>query len=358
MTGPFEFLFWLFMIPMTIFMADPNSGGHPMEGQQENLPTPPVVDPNNLYQQMLDRINQLEQEALARSNTNPPLIPQYPPGMRREPKIAAPPAFKGNKAEAQEFILKCDTIFAVQPSTYHDDKTKLAFVINLLQGEAYQWVKPALLLPDGPNKPNWILTWEDFKVQFGKDFGDSDIKETSRQKLKSLRQTGAATSYATEFRRHSLYLSWGDEAFRQAYFDGLKEDVKDRLLTPNTFTSLDALMEESIKWDNLLFQRRRSIRPTSFVPRNQPIQHKTLKPWNKTPSTGTYAGYGNGPAPMEIDSVQPQPAHHHGPLTQKEKDHRRANNLCLYCGKAGHTVDNCFTKAKSSPRPQGNGRPQ
>ena len=25
-----------------------------------------------------------------------------------------------------------------------------------------------------------------------------------------------------------------------------------------------------------------------------------------------------------------------GPLSQKDKDHRMRNNLCLYCGKAGH----------------------
>jgi hypothetical protein len=103
----------------------------------------------------------------------------------KEPKINAPAPLKGNKSEAEEFILKFQSIFDICHLTYHDDRTQLAFVFNLLQGDAYQWLKPALL---SHSKPEWIESWPLFKLEFAKNFADSDIKETSRQKLKTLKQ--------------------------------------------------------------------------------------------------------------------------------------------------------------------------
>ena len=49
-----------------------------------------------------------------------------------------------------------------------------------------------------------------------------------------------------------------------------------------------------------------------------------------THPTYTKSGY-YGPAPMDIGRVR-------GPLTSEEKQRRRAQGLCLYCGKAGHLV--------------------
>ena len=39
---------------------------------------------------------------------------------------------------------------------------------------------------------------------------------------------------------------------------------------------------------------------------------------------------------MEIDSTRRR-----GPLTETEKQRRRANRLCLYCGRPGHIAINC-----------------
>ena len=35
-----------------------------------------------------------------------------------------------------------------------------------------------------------------------------------------------------------------------------------------------------------------------------------------------------------------------GPLTQADKDYRRANGLCLYCGAKGHFASVCPNKAQ------------
>ncbi len=289
---------------------------------------------------LVERIHQLEQQL------------QVSLATRKEPKVASPKAFMGKRTESQEFILKCETVFMAQTRTYYDDKTKLAFTINLLEHEAYEWVKPALLAPYDKS-PEWIQSWDAFKKEFFKVFSDVDIKELSYQRLQALKQTGSASTYANDFRRHSLNLDWNDEPLRQHFFRGLKPEVKDRVLSPTDFTDLNSLMESAIKWDNLLYQRRKDpsnnksidrsyAHSTSYQARdNRPLNqaHNRMHQWN-SPPTHTL---GTGPTPMEVDSIR-------GPLSQAEKDHRRKNNLCLYCGNSGHRALEC-RKRSSPPQP-------
>ena len=50
---------------------------------------------------------------------------------------------------------------------------------------------------------------------------------------------------------------------------------------------------------------------------------------------------------MEVDAVK------HHPLTNSERERRKKNNLCLYCGNAGHKVNDCPELAKKLLRPRG-----
>jgi hypothetical protein len=325
---------WFLLALQPLFASPPGPGRLPSDNviMASVEPHSPSSNSANTNESLRQRLVELE-EMIRRQPTQP----VYSPSTPKEPKINSPSPFKGNKAEAEEFILKCQSVFDICSRTYHDDKTKLAFVFNLLQGDAYQWLKPALL---SSQKPAWVETWEDFKLEFYKNFADSDVKETSRQKLKSLKQTGSASEYSTAFKKYALYLDWSDEGLRQAFFDGLKFDVQDRLLSPQRYTSFVDLVDAAIEWDNLLFQRKKAhphSRTSRFnfstreYPRPPSVNvHKTLETSVK------------GPWPMDVDSVQPRK-----PLTQTEKDERRKKNLCLYCGKPGHQVQDCRAKPSS-----------
>lgn len=272
------------------------------------------ANPNDILEMLHCRILQLEDALTATRPTST---------TRKEPEITSLQPFTGRKDEASEFILKCDMVFEVQPMTYASTKSKIAFVTNLLNDEAYRWVMPHLLLRED-DQPDWVKDWDDFKEEFTKVFGDSNIIETSRQKLKIVRQTGSATSYATEFQRHAAYLHWGDKALRHAFFDGLKEDVKDKLLTP-TGDSRDfqSLVNDAIKWDNLLFQRRGcsfhharvTIRIDTPISKPRPFNYR-LQPLNIRPIHYPANNPSSGPEPMEIDAVRP----HYSPLTAQEKN--------------------------------------
>ena len=45
--------------------------------------------------------------------------------------------------------------------------------------------------------------------------------------------------------------------------------------------------------------------------------------------------------PMEIEATRRR-----GPLSDEEKQRRRANRLCLYCGGLGHIAINCPDRPK------------
>jgi hypothetical protein len=66
--------------------------------------------------------------------------------------------------------------------------------------------------------------------------------------------------------------------------------------------------------------------PKNFVPR-------------RTPGPGyNNAAAPSGPVPMEIDAMRVKH------ITSEEKQRRRDNNLCLYCGVSGHYAGRCPAK--------------
>ena len=277
-----------------------------------------------------------------------------PRSTTKEPKVNDPSPFSTRKDDYDEFILKCETVFRLKSITYALDETKVGYTTNLLKGEAYAWYKSFATL-DLTAQPEWLFDWHLFKAQFKARFAETDIVETSRQKLKSLHQAGPASTYATEFQRLTAHLNWGDEPLRQVYFDGLRDDVKDKILTPalsSNVKSIYDLIDLSITWDNLLFQRRRSHSTTAatrltpnanlVVNKSRPVTFQAVSKPAPT-STSSYT-----PTPMEIDGVRPV----FKPLTDSEKAYRKQNNLCSYCGGKGHFANVCPKRPQPHLQPR------
>ena len=77
--------------------------------------------------------------------------------------------------------------------------------------------------------------------------------------------------------------------------------------------------------------------------------HTALKPKSTlspqsiaAPTTDDYSG------PRSTEPEANRPAFQK--LTEQQKDYRRKNNLCMYCGIDGHVVRECPTRPKSRPR--------
>jgi hypothetical protein len=248
-----------------------------------------------------------------------------------------PHAFSGKRSDSETFVLKLDNIFRLQPVSLGTDDMKIQYAISLLTDDAFNWVRPYLLVDDS-DRPDWFITWPRFRARLLKDFGEIDRVETARRALKDLRQTTSVSIYAFEYKRHMLLLDFGDQYHRFNFFDGLKLEVKERLVRAQNYANLDDLIDAAILWDNALADFRHAHAPRNV---NRPNFASVVPPARRTlfpsvPVTSTSASF-SGPVPMEVDAT----SRPRGPLSDAEKERRRRDGLCLYCASKDHRVINC-----------------
>lgn len=239
-----------------------------------------------------------------------------------EPKISLPAKYDGNKSEFRSFVSQVRLIFQLQPNRYSSDFVKTGFIGTLLVGPAAAWFS-SLFETDSHCLYDLNLFFEEFST----NFGDFDRVTVAANKIHALRQgSQSASTYASQFRQLSCDLKWGEDALIDIFRRGLRDDVKDLLLTlpfPNT---LNEAISFAVRCDNRLTERR-----TEKSTRNGPMRNN-------------YPVNQQHPVPMEVDMTKEQ-SKFSKKLTVEEKERRRRLNLCMYCGEGGHYLDKCPKKS-------------
>jgi hypothetical protein len=179
---------------------------------------------------------------------------------------------------------------------------------------ARSWLAPLL------EKVSPILyNLEAFLERFTAAFGDSDRERVAERKIQNLCQgTRSAAIYAAEFQQLTCNLDWNDKAYMTRFCYGLKDDVKNLLITMPKVDTLKELISQAITCDNRLFELRQERRSRwrndgAFIPRPKSLEN-----------------YSTRPQSMQIDAVRFKT------LTPEVKERRMENGLCLYCGEEGH----------------------
>ncbi|KAG9002078.1 hypothetical protein FRB93_011851 [Tulasnella sp. JGI-2019a] len=145
-----------------------------------------------------------------------------------------------------------------------------------------------------------VNTWSKFKAAFIAAFGDPDRVGKAERAIWTLVQTASAAQYTSEFNCHASMLTWNDDALRFQYRQGLKAEIKIQKAAIGWGTTLEAVQQEAIMVDNLLFeahqeehrQNPRPPQPPRFnfqqAPRNnqgqfQPHQYQPAPPQQQPP---------------------------------------------------------------------------
>ena len=169
----------------------------------------------------------------------------------------------------------------------------------------------------------------------------------------------SVAKYHAEFTRLRQYVKWNKDALKNAFYMGLKEHIKDWLSTQDRPNTLKDLMDKTLGYDARkyeCFQEKRSTPnapSTTTNPRwassfpapisvplgprpapNPPRQDPPLT----TPRAPTQSS--DGTTPMELGSRR---------LSEAEKERRRINRLCYYCGQANHNAFNCPARPNRIP---------
>ncbi|KAI2659133.1 Transposon Tf2-9 polyprotein [Labeo rohita] len=279
------------------------------------------------HQQQLERLTALT-EQLVRAVQGlqvaaPPVATSPPPPAQTpavqpvaaSPRLAFPEKFDGTADKCKGFLLQCTLFVNQQPNLYTTDESKIAFVCSLLTGKALEWATAVWDLGQST-----YPTFANFLVSFKEVFQPAPEGSEAGEQIMALRQgRRTAAEYALDFRTLAAQSGWNDGPLKLHYRKGLNTDLQVELACRDEGLSLNQYIDLSIRIDKVMRSRKpsRSL-PATFLPQ---------------PSAST------NPEPMQLGTTR---------LTIEERERRLRNNLCLYCGQAGHIRATCPTRP---PRP-------
>ncbi|QRW26797.1 Retrotransposon gag protein [Rhizoctonia solani] len=162
------------------------------------------------------------------TSTNPPPAPT---SSNSDLKFAKPNKFGGKKEDALNFIIACQAyIRAKGANRSHEEK--ILWVTSYFEGAAEDWVRPYKERKVFRGEAVPLLENIDvFWAKFTKHYVDTNCDEKYRQKWNNLRQKASVQEYTWEFQQYSVSLGYSDKTLRNKYYDGLKNEIKDIMLS-------------------------------------------------------------------------------------------------------------------------------
>lgn len=258
-------------------------------------------------------------------------------GSHRAPiPLPLTPKFKGDDGDVSfaEFKSKLTTSFARFPESLHGDQEKVNFTLQSMEGSPSLFFAP-YVNGDVEDEEGFLDSWPAFSAILEEMYGDQHHVDEINHKLTRLRQTGPMSTYISQFRTLSARSGWNEPALLSRFKEGLSDEVK-TLLTPqwhNLNTIRQLQMAATSAYQNLRMQNRFRPRPAFSKPPQQ-------QPSPRRPASTPYA-VSSAPASntaMDLDAMRVKH------ITAEEKQRRRDNGLCLYCGGENHFAGSCPVK--------------
>ncbi|GAB1518667.1 hypothetical protein RhiTH_001731 [Rhizoctonia solani] len=109
---------------------------------------------------------------------------------------------------------------------------KILWVTSYFEGAAEDWVRPYKERKVFRSEAVPLLEDIDvFWAEFTKHYVDTNRNEKYRQKWNNLRQKASVQEYTREFQQYSVSLGYSNETLRNKYYNGLKNEIKDIMLS-------------------------------------------------------------------------------------------------------------------------------
>ena len=185
----------------------------------------------------------------------------------------------------------------MHPNRYPIDDSRVGLVGTLLTGTALAWFAP-LLEKRSSSLENFAAFIEEFKA----NFGDTDSIRTTINKMRRLRHGDRpASANAADFRLLASDIPWDEQALMDQFRQGLRNDVKDLLLTFHEDPkSLTEAISRAVRGDNRLFERRSEPQQFSRT-RVEPTYASVVATPSSSPPQPLNTFQSSGPTPMKID---------------------------------------------------------
>ncbi|CEL57221.1 hypothetical protein RSOLAG1IB_08433 [Rhizoctonia solani AG-1 IB] len=195
-------------------------------------------------------------------------LSQTPGPAQPKSKIPPPEKYHSKKGPAaKSFILDCKTYFFSNSSSFPLDHSCISFIlINLKEAQPKKWGQIYLeKLFDGAYEPI-LESWDAFEAAFLCNWSNPAAAQVAERCLCNLKQSRAASNYATDFRIIASKLEWLCTALIAAFHQGLKAEVRSKLIEftlHKNITTLDKFISTACLIDDMLFEACQELRKDS-----------------------------------------------------------------------------------------------
>jgi Retrotransposon gag protein/Zinc knuckle len=243
--------------------------------------------------------------------------------------------------------MSCELIFGSMPQTYANDDQKIMYAVSYFSDSAQAWIEPYLSDPTR-RMPDFMYNWQEFREELTAQFGEIRPEQNAESQLTSLRMKDGdnVRDYAIAFNNLARDTQWNNPSLTHQFYKGLPERLKDKLSEmrggrPNDLNELRACAQE---FDDLYWQRQKEKRS---APDNKPkTSQSSSSSSSANKSSGSQDSYKRAASTKPRNKDLDGKLTSSGRLTEEEKERRRKENLCFYCGDPGHFGNKCPKAAK------------
>ena len=238
---------------------------------------------------------------------------------------------------------------------------------SFLRDTAAKWWMPIFSVYP---PPSILDNWEEFTNELFNMFGNKHLQTTAQNEIirMKMKDNARVTEYLVDFNSHAAYTGWNDVALAGHFYQGLPDRLKDMfqyIQKPQNFVEM---RQHALNFDQRYWERQEELgkKPANVEkskekksgdkaadgkdnksagnPSNEEKKGESSKSRNSKgrgkgqnsqgdAKTNNPSSSSSTPANTDQPKSQVRP-----PLTQEEKDRRRREGLCFYCGDSGHTA--------------------
>lgn len=247
------------------------------------------------------------------------------------------PSFNGDAKvlSFRAFRAKLNGVFQRFEKAFETDTQCVTYAIACMSGPPLEHFAP-VYNNEVEDSDGILEHYETFMTALEEAYGDKLSIQEAEDKIRFLKQRGTMQEYVSEFSTLQSQVRWNQSALVSQFKWGLSEPVRNLLQSQwHQLTTMRAATEAATTaYQNLRLttsRRPHGSQQQPWRPQNQPNRPAAPRP---APQPATPRP---GPNDMELGAMR-------GPLSSEEKDRRRKENLCLYCGQPKHFASNCPNK--------------
>jgi hypothetical protein len=258
--------------------------------------------------------------------------------------LGSPPEpFDGSSHMADAFWTNLATYYYLNNALYSSESLKIASALShfKLGTPAGEWARDRQQLAMKRSPPDFG-TWADFQKAYKDHFIPVETELSSTQKMHNLKMNNRPfTDWYQDWIVHANRSGANDATKMYAFRQNLPSALHNKIMAVHPApTTLARLVELSKEFDQIW----RMYNQPGLTNRRRP-NTRTTELESSDPSTINATNYSPHSQKMKR-------------LTQEEKDRRRRENLCSYCGKPGHWHADCRTKPQNRNRGGRGGPPR